>query len=158
MLHNNLRKIKGSTLVIAVFTIITFAILSFTLNHLQVENSDTFVYSSMNERSELAAESALEIAILKLYPLGVHKADPNNCSETTNYINEISQLEGLEHCNATVACYMRNAKVDLNVGSVYTELTHYYLDIVATCEVGQIGTDQYLRVSTNLHSELVDGD
>lgn len=159
---------RGSVLVIALFVIIVFGALSFALNKLRVDESNTFVYSSIQEQARLASFSALETASLQLYPLGHHGEngiyDVNEkvgrCSLVSDLIRFDSSLfTVISRCEVKLSCERRGAKVDDPAQSfgVYTQQINYFLKAQALCTYGTQDTDNYVRVSHSEYRSLIDG-
>ncbi|HEY9042195.1 MAG TPA: pilus assembly PilX N-terminal domain-containing protein [Rheinheimera sp.] len=94
-------KQRGSALVIAVFIIVVMLALVLGLSRLLTSSSETIVYEVQGSRALFAAQSGLEIALPKLFPLGSTKVTtcPANISDPISFSDT-----ALNGCKVVVMC------------------------------------------------------
>mgnify|MGYP006166706671 CR=1 FL=1 len=100
-MYLNYQKQRGSALVIAVFVIVVMLALAVGLSRLLISSSETVVYEVQGTRALFAAQSGLELALPKLFPLGAAAATacPANISNPVNFSDA-----ALNGCSVTVSC------------------------------------------------------
>lgn len=108
------KKQKGSSLILAVFIIVVFAILSISITKTISSSTDQNVNEILGTRALLSADSATELTLLQLFP---HNGAAYNCIANQRLYFEVT---GLESCTAVVSCQ------ESNIGNTD------YFDIVST--------------------------
>ena len=93
-----LKRQRGSSLIIAVFIIVVFAILSLSITRTISSSTDQNVNEILGTRSLLAADTATELTLSQLFPL--NNASPACIAKQQLYFS----TAGLENCNAVVSC------------------------------------------------------
>lgn len=114
---------QGSALIIAVFIIVVFAILSLSITRTISSSTDQNVNEILGTRALLAADSGTEVVLQQLFPLNVSS---HNCIAKQHlYFN----TAGLENCSVVVQCQ------ETSVGN------NDYFEIVSTgiCKAGLSG-------------------
>ncbi len=169
MHHKLMSHSRGSVLVIALFIIIVFGALSVALNKLRVDDSNSYVLSTLREQSKLASYTALEIATQQLYPLNHHGESgeysiddkKGRCVNVTTTVKFDSNLfPVLSRCQVDISCDRRGAQVDNPTEEFgnYTAQVNYFLKAQANCTFGSSDTDGYFKVSNTEYYSLIDGD
>lgn len=118
------KKQQGSSLIIAVFIIVVFAILSLSITRTISSSTDQNVNEILGTRALLAADTGTEVVLQQLFPLNVTS---HNCIAKQHlYFN----TQGLENCSVVVQCQ------ETNVGN------NDYFEIVSTgiCKAGLSGS------------------
>lgn len=94
-------KQRGSALVVAVFIIVVMLALVLSLARLLTSSSEAIVYEVQGPRALFAAQSGLELALPKLFPLGAAAATacPTNISNPVSFSDA-----ALNGCSVTVSC------------------------------------------------------
>ncbi|MDX1706299.1 MSHA biogenesis protein MshP [Pseudidiomarina sp.] len=118
---------RGSALVVAIFIIVVMSLLASALFGLFSSSSSATVANVGGTRANFAAQSAVQEALLKLFPVAGGAAD---CSTTTVTFTE----PGVDNCNATVTC------TSFTLDEL--DATHYRLQASGSCD---IGTETYSR-------------
>ena len=92
---------RGSALVIAVFVIVVMLALALSMARLLSSSAESVVYEVQGNRSLFAAQSGLELALPKLFPLGATAATacPANISNPVSFSDA-----ALNGCSVTVSC------------------------------------------------------
>ena len=89
---------QGSSLIIAVFIIVVFAILSLSITRTISSSTDQNVNEILGTRALLASDTAAELVLSQLFPL-------NNAPESCLANQQLYfATAGLENCNAVVSC------------------------------------------------------
>lgn len=116
-------KQRGSSLVIAVFIIVVFAILSLSITQTISSSTDQNVNEILGTRSLLAADTATELVLTQIFPLN---NAPYSCIAKQQLYFATA---GLENCNAVVSCQ------EVSIGN------NDYFEIVSTgvCKAALVG-------------------
>lgn len=132
-LSTGLNKQRGSSLAIAIFVIIVMSLLTTAITNTISSSQDQVVQEVLGTRALLAAESANDITLAKLFPL--NQADANLCSEigfSDPELDEIYELResfnsfsGFENCIVSTSCSHENA-----AGSE----TYYLVESTGVCK------------------------
>ena len=127
----------------AIFIIIVISLLGASLMSLQRNSAESTSYEVYAARASLAAYSASEIALMKLFPLGTSEAVATNCSETAETVTlpDDNKTAGFHGCKAVYSCSIISSAT----------ITRYQITSTATCANNQITTRRQLRVeATNI--------
>lgn len=89
---------RGSSLIVAVFLIVVFAILSLGITQTISSSTDQNINEILGTRALLAAESGNEIALQQLFPIS--GLAPNCVATQQTYF----YTDGLLHCNVLTSC------------------------------------------------------
>lgn len=120
---------------VAVFIIVVLSLLAAALSGLFSSSGSATIASVGGARATFAASSAVEEALLKLFPVEGGSAE---CSATSVSFSE----PGLANCTAQVSCISFDVD-ELNA-------THYRLQASGTCEIGtEIFSRQFLTEATD---------
>lgn len=121
---------RGSALVIAVFVIVVMLAVVLSLSRLLLSSSESLVYEVQGSRAFFAAQSGLELALTRVFPL----SGAPNCSALSLVFND----EGLPGCRVEVSCQA----LSLPVGNVATVL--YQLNSIGVCTADNFVTSREL--------------
>jgi len=138
-----LKKQSGSTLIMAIFIIIVISLLGASLMSLQRNAAESTSYEVYAARAYLAAYSASEIALMKLFPLGSSAAVETSCSETAEAVTLPGDDEtaGFHGCSALYSCSVISAAT----------VTRYQITSTASCKSNEIITRRQIMVeATNV--------
>lgn len=119
---------------IAIFVIIVISLLGASLMSLQRDSAEGTSYEIYASRAYLAAYSASEIALAKLYPLGSTMASAANC--TVGALSAASSTGGFYGCSANYTCSETSDAV----------ATRYKIVATAVCQNSQINTRRQITV------------
>lgn len=101
-LHSEIKH-KGSSLIIAFFIMIILILLGTALMKVLSTSSESTAQEVIGTRAYLAANSAMQLELQKLFPLN----DPNNLNGQCNSAPpayDFSNIDGLSHCSAQTSC------------------------------------------------------
>lgn len=165
---------RGSSLMIALFVIVVFGILSVTLSSLRVDSQSEFDFEIWDMRAESAAEAALEIATYRMYPLGTHVSsntselflDPGvdfggGCLKVPEIIRfSEERFPDLARCHAVLKCERRIASLSDELTGLKKEREiHYLIKVKSVCEAGSYKDDGvFYSASKSVVAELIEGD
>lgn len=169
---------RGSSLMIALFVIVVFGILSVTLSSLRVDSQSEFDFEIWDMRAESAAEAALEIATYRMYPLGTHVSSntselfsdsgidslggcrkvPERISFSEDFSEE--RFPDLARCHAVLKCERRIASLsDELTGFKKEREIHYLIKVKSVCKAGSYKDDGvFYSASKSVVAELIEGD
>lgn len=125
---------RGSALVIAIFIIVVMLALVLSLSRLLISSGNTVVYEVQGSRTLFAAQSALELALVQIFPLNAASA---GCAAVS--INQTFNAQALQGCSATLSC---TAYTDPTPGTA----TVYRLSSSASCSVGGFVTRRTVQI------------
>lgn len=146
MRHNKqplqVSKQRGNTLVIAVFVIVVLGGLVAALASLLRTTSESVVVEVLGARSYLAAQSGLEQAMMRVYPL--ERAPVTDCGvDGTSY--SFSDNQSLEQCSAVISC----DNADESGGN----FTHLVITSTGSCRVSNQTTSRRVSIETRVNKE-----
>lgn len=121
----SLAKQAGSSLIVAVFLVVVFAILSLGITQTISSSNDQSINEILGTRALLAADSGNEFVLQQLFPIN---SNVSNCQASQQlYFN----VDGLLHCNVVMQC------------SEETILNSSYFQVVSTgvCKAGLQGSN-----------------
>ena len=130
----NIKKQHGSALVIAVFIIVVMLALVLSLSRMLMSSGNAVVYEVQGTRTLFAAQSALELALVQLFPLNAASAGCAAVSSSRTFT-----AQPLQGCSATLTC---NAFIDPTPGAA----TVYRLSSSASCNVGGFVTSRSVQI------------
>lgn len=133
MYPNKIRQ-RGSALVIAVFIIVVMLGLVLALARLLTTSSQSVVYEVQGNRSLFAAQSALELALVQLFPL-----DSSTTSCAAISTSHTFSGAGLQGCSASLSCA---AFADSSAGGT----TLYRLSSTGSCSAGEYDTRRTVQI------------
>lgn len=165
---------RGSSLMIALFVIVVFGILSVTLSSLRVDSQSEFDFEIWDMRAESAAEAALEIATYRMYPLGTHVSSNTSDLFSDSGIDSLGgclkvpgkirfseeRFPDLARCHAVLECERRIASLSDEFGGLKKEREiHYLIKVKSICEAGSYKDDGvFYSASKSVVAELIEGD
>ncbi len=123
-------KQRGSALVIAVFIIVVMLAVILSLSRLLLSSSESLVYEVQGSRAFFAAQSGLELALTRVFPL----TGAASCSALSLNFSD----DGLRGCRAEVSCQA----LSLPAGNVATVL--YQLSSTGICQADNFITSREL--------------
>lgn len=125
---------KGSALIIAVFIIIVISMLGASLASLQRDSAQGTSYEIYAARAYLAAYSAGEIALARVFPLKISGAIPTctNVDTTATLPNSV----GFHGCTVNYICAETSDAI----------ATRYKVSSTAVCKNAQINTRRQITV------------
>lgn len=125
---------QGSALVIAIFIIVVMLALVLSLSRMLMSSGNTVVYEVQGSRTLFAAQSALEMALVQVFPLNAASA---GCAAVSS--SQTFSAQALQGCSATLTC---SAFTDPTPGTS----TVYRLGSSATCSAGGFITSRSLQI------------
>lgn len=94
---------KGSALMVALFVIVVMALLAAALGRLLADSEEKNTVEVRSVRALMAAQSALEVGLYRLYPSGQWQLQA--CpSKDVSFDDIFEKIEGLVGCRATLSC------------------------------------------------------
>ncbi|WP_435234937.1 hypothetical protein ACR30L_14395 [Psychromonas sp. PT13] len=139
----------------AIFIIIVISLLGASLMSLQRNAAESTSYEVYAARAYLAAYSASEIALMKLFPLGSSAAVETSCSETAEAVtlpgdDETAEAVTLPGDDETAGFHGCSALYSCSVISAAT-VTRYQITSTASCKSNEIITRRQIMVeATNV--------
>lgn len=132
-------KQQGSALMLAMFIIIALTLLGGALMKVLSTSSETIAQEVIGTRALMAAKSAMQAELQKLFPLN---STPNVCNATNNYglPNSGNDIAGLYHCDASTTCELYHTH-DL--------IAYYRLTSTGKCGSGTIEADSKAVVKSS---------
>lgn len=96
-------KQNGSALMMALFIIIVLILLGSALVKVLSTSSETIAQEVIGTRAYMAANSAMQAELQKLFPLNA-AVSQCNVNATYDFSSTGSNVDGLFHCKATITC------------------------------------------------------
>jgi MSHA biogenesis protein MshP len=131
---NRINKQQGSSLVVAIFILVVFAILALGITKTISSSTEQNVNEILGTRAMLAAETGNEIVLQQIFPLNGAAA---NCLASQQFYFAAS---GLESCNVQMSCQ------STTVGGV----NYYQVQSTGVCKAGLKGSN-----STNDTNDVI---
>jgi MSHA biogenesis protein MshP len=124
----------------AIFIIIVISMLGMSLVSMQRDSAEGTSYEVYAARAYLAAYSASEMALIKLFPLGTSEASAAACTTTEQTVTlpDDSNTVGFHGCSAGYKCSTISGKDGSN--------TRYRIVSTATCQTNLINTRRQITV------------
>jgi MSHA biogenesis protein MshP len=97
------RKQKGSTLMLALFIMIILILLGSALMKVLSSSSEATAQEVIGTRAYMAANSAMQAELSKLFPLNAAGLQCN-ANATYDFSSSGANIDGLFNCTATTAC------------------------------------------------------
>ena len=133
------KKQSGSALIMAVFIIIVISLLGMSLMSMQRDSAETTSYEIYAARAYLAAYSASEIALVKLFPLGDTEVSAANCTAVDPVdLPDDNDTIGFHGCSASYTCETISAASSTTI--------RYKVTSTAVCENSEINTRRQITV------------
>ena len=130
-----MKKQQGSALVIAVFIIVVMLALVLSLSRMLMSSGNAVVYEVQGTRTLFAAQSALELALVQMFPL--NNAASAGCAAVSS--NQTFGMQPLQGCSAMLTC---NSYADPSPGAA----TVYRLGSTASRNVGGFVTSRSVQI------------
>ncbi len=128
-------KQQGSAIILALFVIIILSLLGSVLMRMLSTSSETVSQEIIGTRAYMAASSAMQGELQRLFPLNPSDDDDYTCNATNSYDFQDADgdIEGLYHCNATTRCVHYHTD-----GSGAEAVNYYRLTSTGECGSGTI--------------------
>jgi MSHA biogenesis protein MshP len=134
------RQQGGSMLVIAIFIMVIMSVLVGGLSRLLQSSGESVVIEVLGTRAFYAAQSGMELGLVKLFPLD---ATPAQCSSVNPQTDSASftfeTLPGLNGCQVWLDCTSSPSSENAGV-------THYRLSSTGSCDGGVIQSSRVIEM------------
>ncbi|WP_057832743.1 pilus assembly PilX family protein [Colwellia sp. TT2012] len=140
-----LKNQQGSTLILALFIIIVLTLLGSTLMRVLSTSSETVAQEVIGTRAYMAANSAMQAELQKLFPLKPIPNPPPTCPISAlpalarDY--DFTAISGMNHCKAKTSCENYHTGLD---GTKYYRLTS-----TSECGSGDMAADSKVIVKSS---------
>lgn len=114
---------QGSALMLSLFIIIVLLLLGSALIKVLSTSSETIAQEVIGTRALMAANSGMQAHLQRTFPLD----NSNSCPADDTY--DLSGIDGLKHCNASVSCAIYNT---------HNLVNYYRLTSTGECGSGAI--------------------
>jgi len=125
---------KGSAIVIAIFVIVVMALLGAGLVKILASSAESVAYEVIGTRAYAAAQTGAQWQLLEIFP---HDTDTRTACQSTITEPDLSNVEGLEYCAATVTC---------NDDGEFDGTTYYIITSTGQCSFGGVITSRTVEI------------
>lgn len=134
-------KQRGSMLVIAIFILVVMSLLVGALSRLLQNSSEAVVVEVLGTRAFYAAQSGMELELLRLFPLDASPAQCISVDPRTdaNVSYSFLQVDGLNQCRVWVDCTE-------SASAENASIRHYRLVSIGSCEAGEVKTSRVIEM------------
>jgi len=131
------QKQKGSALMLALFIIVVLTLLGGALMKVLTSSSEAIAQEVIGTRAYMAANSAMQAELAKLFPLNSSSTCPSEPPFKTgsyDFSTNGTNVEGLYHCSAETSC--NKYATNQTTGDKFYRITS-----TGTCGSGILGED-----------------
>ncbi len=121
-----MKKQNGSALMMAIFVISVMGLLGVSMSRILEESSDAVSYEVYSTRAVLAANTGIEVGMVRLFPLGGGLA---SCLATDTL--DLSSYNAYHGCSVSLECSL------LVIPGATSNHYHYRISSTAECNAGK---------------------